>query len=93
MSEENIEILEDFGFDTTLNKSTRAPLSSLDISKLRKKHIINVLGKEPHEKTNKEVEELRKILAEIPYFQNYVTSTEKKLNTQDLNDLSKILTY
>lgn len=39
------------------------------------------------------MEELRKILAEIPFFQNFVTKTEKNLNTHDLNDLSKILTY
>lgn len=93
MSQQDIEILEDYGFDSSRNKNTRTPLSSLNISKQRIKHIINVLGKEPHEKTSKEVEELRKILAEIPFFQNFVTKTEKNLNTHDLNDLSKILTY
>ena len=93
MSIEDLEILEDFGFDTSLNKNTRAPLSSLDISKQRIKHLVDVLAKEPHEKTSKDVEELRKILAEVPYFQNYVTKTEKNLNTHDLNDLGRILTY
>jgi len=93
MSQVDIEILEDFGFDSSQNKNNRARLISLEISKQRIKHLVNVLGKEPHEKTSKEVEELRKILAEIPYFQNFVTKTEKNLNTHDLNDLSKILTY
>ncbi len=54
---------------------------------------MSVLAKEPHEKTSKETEELRNILTEVPYFQNYVTKTEKNLNTHDLNDLSKLLTY
>jgi len=93
MSIEDLEILEDFGFDTSLNKNTRAPLSSLDVSKLRIKHLVNVLAKEPHEKTSKETEDLRKVLAEVPYFKSYVTKTEKNLNTHDLNDLSKLLTY
>ena len=55
--------------------------------------MVSVLAKEPHEKTSKETEELRNILTEVPYFQNYVTKTEKNLNTHDLNDLSKLLTY
>ncbi len=54
---------------------------------------MSVLAKEPHEKTSKETEELRNILTQVPYFQNYVTKTEKNLNTHDLNDLSKLLTY
>lgn len=93
MSQEDLEILEDFGFDTSLNKNTRAPLNSLDISKQRVRHLVNILGKEPHEKTSKEIEDLRKILAEVPFLQNFVTKTEKNLTTHDLNDLSKILTY
>ena len=93
MSIEDLEILEDFGFDTSLNKNTRAPLSSLNVSKQRIKHLVSVLAKEPHEKTSKDTEELRNILTQVPYFQNYVTKTEKNLNTHDLNDLSKLLTY
>jgi hypothetical protein len=69
MSLEEIYLLDDFGYDTSLKKNTRAPLDSLKIPKSKIKHLVSALEKEPHERTSKDIEDLRKILAEVPFFQ------------------------
>jgi hypothetical protein len=56
------------------------------------KELVHGLHKEPHEKSGKTIEDLRKIVAEIPYFKQLKLNDEL-LTSHDISELCRYATY
>ena len=58
----------------------------------RMKELIHGLQKEPQEKSSKTIEDLRKIVTEIPYFKQLKLNDEL-LNVHDISELCRYASY